>query len=618
MNLEIAKLVADGLYKQALLLYTQLRNSTSFQPTKFTFPPLLKACAKLKSLDHAQMLHTHVIKTGFQSNTHTATSLTDTYMKLHLLGHALQVFNEIPEPNTTSLNVAITGFAQNGCYKEALRVFRLVGLRGFRPDSVSMASVLSACEDVTLGIQLHCWAVKMGVEGDIYAATSLVTMYSNCAGLVSAAEVFEGIRDKNVVCYNAFITGLLRNGVPQLVLDVFKGIRGSLGVEPNSVTLISVLSACSDLKYIQFGRQVHGYIVKFEMDINTMVGTAIVDMYSKCGSWKWAYDVFGELGGRRNLITWNTMIAGMMLNGQSENAIELFAQLESEGFEPDSATWNSMISGFSQLGKEVEAFMFFRKMLSADIIPSLKSVTSLLPACSAIAALRCGQEIHGHVIRTDISDDQFIATAIIDMYMKCGQPFLARRVFNQFRMKPGDPAIWNAMISGYGRNGENESAFRIFDQMREEKVELNSATFNCILAVCSHTGQVEKGREIYRLMKVDYGLNPTSESYGCMVDLLGRSGNLDEARELLEQVPEPSASVLTSLLGACECYSSSKLGEEMAEKLSKLEPENPIPFVILSNIYARQERWKDAQRAREMINHRRLEKIPGFSMIGVT
>ncbi|KAK3022893.1 hypothetical protein RJ639_046437 [Escallonia herrerae] len=401
MHLEIAKLVADGLYKQAILFYTQLRNSTSFQPTKFTFPPLLKACAKLKSLDHAQMLHTLVIKTGFQSNTHTATSLTDAYMKLHLLGHALQMFNEIPEPNTTSLNVAITGFAQNGCYKEALGVFRLVGLRGFRPDSVTMASILSACEDVTHGIQLHCWAVKMGVEGDIYAATSLVTMYSNCARLISAAEVFERIRDKNVVCCNAFITGLLRNGIPQLVLDVFKGIRGSMGVEPNSVTLISVLSACSDMKYIQFGRQVHGYVVKFEMDIDTMVGTALVDMYSKCRSWKWAYDVFGGLVVGRNLITWNSMIAGMMLNGQSENAIELFAQLDSEGLKPDSATWNSMISGFSQLGKEVEAFMFFRKMLSADVTPSLKSITSLLPACSAIAGLRYGQEIHGHIIRTD-------------------------------------------------------------------------------------------------------------------------------------------------------------------------------------------------------------------------
>ncbi|KAA8529456.1 hypothetical protein F0562_033745 [Nyssa sinensis] len=583
MKREISKLVTDGLYREALCLYSQ-HHSASLRPNNFTFPSLLKACGKLKATPQGKMLHTHLIKTGFGINIYTSTALTDMYMKLHLPDDALEVFNEIPDPNLASLNVAISGFAQNGYYDETLRAFRLVRMASFGPNTVTIACLLSACGSIKHGVQVHCWAVKLGVETEVYVATSLITMYSSCAELVSATRVFEMISDRNVVSYNAYISGLLRNGIPRVVLDVFKDMRACSDEVPNSATLASVISSCSNLQYLQFGRQ-------------------------------WAYDIFNELSGSRNLITWNSIISGMMMNGQSENAIELFAQLESEGLEPDSATWNSMINGFSQLGQEFEALLFFKKMQSAGVMPSLKSITSILPVCSALSALRCGKEIHGQTIRTNICKDEFISTALIDMYMKCGQPSWACRIFNQFQIKSNDPAIWNAMISGYGRNGENESAFRIFDQMLEEKVYPNSATFNCLLSVCSHTGQVDKGWQVFRMMNIEYGLSPGPEHFNCMVDLLGRSGRLYEALELLQAIDEPSPSVFASLLGACKYHSDSKLAEEMAEKLSELEPENPTPFVILSNIYAGQGRWKDAERVRRMMNDGGLKKLPGLSLI---
>ncbi|KAM7464545.1 hypothetical protein LguiA_032666 [Lonicera macranthoides] len=617
MKLEITKLVAHGLYREALCFFSQL-HSTSLRIHKFSFPYLLKCCAKLKACPQGKMLHTHLIKTGIQAHLYTATSLTDMYMKLHASNSALKVFDEIPEPNINTLNVTISGLMYNGFYKEALGVFGLVGMRNLRPDSVTVVSLLSACENVKDGLQVHCLAVKLGVEADIYAATSLVTMYSNCWELVLASKVFEQVHGKNLVCYNAFISGLLKNGSSRVVLGVFNDIRGSSYEKPNAVTFMSVFSACSDLKYFQFGMQVHGFIVKIERSFDTIVGTALVGMYSKCGCWQCAFDVFKELNAKRSIITWNSMIAGMMLNGQSEIAVELFVQLQSEGLRPDSATWNSMISGFSQLGKEFEAILFFKKMQYAGIAPSLKSITSLLKAYSAMSMLQCGKEIHAHVVRTGIGSDEFIATALIDMYMKCGQPSWACRIFNDFVIKPDDPAIWNAMISGHGRNGENGTAIEIFNQMLKEGVQPNSATFNCILSVCSHSGQVLKGLDIFRLMNLDYGLNPTTENFSCLVDLMGRSGRLVEAQKLLEEIATPSASVFASLLGACKCYSDSKLGEEMAKKLSELEPENPTPFVILSSIYAGQGRWKDVERVREMMNERGLKKLPGCSLIGET
>lgn len=538
-------------------------------------------------------------------------------MKLNLLSDAVKSFDEMPDRNVASLNAAISGFSQNGCFREALKVFKQSVIGLFRPNSVTVASVLSACESVEHGMEMHCLAIKLGVEMDVYVATSLLTMYSNCKEITSATRVFAVMPNKNVVSYNAFLTGLLQNGVPLLVLNVFKDMREFLHEQPNSVTFISVISACASLLYLQFGRQLHGYILKIQMQADTMIGTALVDMYSKCGTWPWAQNVFKELNGSRNILTWNSMIAGMMLNGQSEKAIELFEQLPYEGFKPDPATWNSMISGFAHLGKGFEAFKYFEKMLSDAVVTSLKCFTSLLSACAELPALRRGREIHGHVIRTDMNKDEFMATALIYMYMKCGQPSWARRIFNQFEIKPHDPAFWNAMISGYGRNGEYESAVEIFDIMQEEKVKPNSASFVGILSACSHAGQVDKGLQVFRMMNDDYGLKPTPEHFGCVIDLLSRSGRLHKARQLIQELAEPSVSVFYSLLGACMCHLNSDLGEEMAMKLSELDLENPTPFVILSNIYAGLGRWDDVERIRHMVNGRGLRKLPGSST-GVT
>ncbi|XP_028804619.1 pentatricopeptide repeat-containing protein At2g02750 [Neltuma alba] len=616
MRRDIAKLVSHGLYREALHLYSQL-HSASLSPHSFTFPPLLKACSKLKSPSLGQILHAHIVKFGFQADTYASTALTAMYMKLHRLLDALMVFDDMPQRNMASLNAAVSGFSQNGYHEEALRVFKIIGFSNLRPNSVTLASLLSASDGVRNGEMVHCWAVKLGVESDTYVATSLISMYSNHEELNSASRVYGGLVNKNVVSYNAFITGLLQKGVPRLAVDVFKDMMVCSDDKPNSVTLLSVLSACASLLDVHLGSQVHGFITKVVTGIEVRVVTALVDMYSKCGCWHSAFDVFNNLEGNRNLVTWNTMISGMMLNAQFEKALELFQLLELEGLHPDSATWNSMISGFAQQGKSTEALLWFRKMMLASVAPSLKILTSLLSACSDLSALRYGKEIHGLALRIDINEDEFLATALIDMYMKCGHSSWARGIYDQFDIKPSDPAFWNAMISGYGRNGDNESAFEIFDEMQERMVRPNAGTFVSALSACSHTGEVDRGVQIFRMMRNDHGLDPKPEHFGCIVDLLGRCGRLDEARDLVKELVEPSSSVYASLLGACRSHLNCNLGKEMAMNLLDLEPENPTPLVILSSIYAGLGRWRDVEVIRGMIKDKGLDKLGGFSMIEV-
>lgn len=535
------------------------------------------------------------------------------YMKFQLVKYAVKVFDEMPQRNEASVNAMISGFSQNGCVGEALLVFREVGLKRFRPNSVMIASVLSACDVVGNGSQVHCWAVKIGVERDVFVSTGVVTMYMSCLEVVSATKAFRMMNYKNVVSYNAFISGLVRNGVYRVVLKVFKGMFESSSEGPNSVTLVIVLGACSNVINLRFGRQVHGVAIKIGLQFDIMVGTALVDMYAKCDSHS-CYLVFREMKGNRNLITWNSIISGMFLTGDCDTALKLFSELESEGLVPDSATWNTMISGFSKQGQYDKSVQFFTEMVSKGIAPSLKSLTSLLDACSTISSLQLGKQIHAAAIRTEISNDEFFTTALIDMYMKCGQSSWARRIFDLYKIKPRDPTFWNAMISGYGRNGEEDSAFEVFYLMQKDNVVPNSSTFANLLTVCSHAGQLDKGLRVFEMMTVKYGLMPTSQHFACMVDLLGRSGHLQKAQELLREIPEISSSVFSSLLGAAGHHLDPKLGEDMAKELSELEPGNRATFVVLSNIYAATGRWEDVERIRNMIGVKGLEKFPGYSV----
>ncbi|XP_076924346.1 pentatricopeptide repeat-containing protein At2g02750-like isoform X2 [Bidens hawaiensis] len=627
MNTKLSKLVASGLYTEALNSFTHL-HSHSHPITNFTFPFILKACTNLQLTSHGQIVHAHITKTGYNSHTHTNTSLIHMYMKFHLqqtqtqfkfqfLNSALKVFDEMPQPDSTSLNAVVSGFVQIGDVKKCFDVFKRFSEFKIRPGSVTIASLLSGCvATVKDGQQVHCWAVKIGVENDIYVATSLVTMYSSNKQLSTASSVFERVRRdcKTVACYNAYLTGLLQNRVYEPVLEIFKEMCDTSTT--NTVTFVIVFSACSGTKNLKFGLQVHGLVLKVGLVLDCLLGTAIIDMYSKCGYWHRAYDLFKEMRDVRSLVTWNSMISGMMLNGESENAIGLFMMLESNGLKPDSATWNIMINGLSNLGKPDEAFLLFKRMQSVGEPVSAKCLTSLLSTCACISSLTSGKEIHGYVMRTNMINDEFVASAVINMYMKCGRSSRAFLVFDMFEIKPRDPVIWNTMISGYGRNGESEAAFDMFEQMQNENVKPNTSTFKCVLSVCSHAGKVEKSLEFLRLMK-HYNVVPTSEHYACLVDVLGRYGNIDEARGLLSTIPEVSGSVLDSLIGACSFHSDVKTGEEIARLLVDLDPENPIPFVILSNIYAREGRWKEVEDLRNEMDRKGLKKISSFSSLGV-
>ncbi|CAA6660899.1 unnamed protein product [Spirodela intermedia] len=584
MKVELQELAGRGLYREALSLYARCHGS-SLWPSAFTFPLLLKTCGKLGLTSQTQQIHAHVVKAGFLFDVYTATALTDAYMKLRDPGEALKLFDEVPNKSVASYNAVIGGLRRSGRLAESVGFLRRLQGEGFLPSAATVAGLLPSFGSLQQGCQLHGLSVKLGYELDDYVSTSLVAMYSVCGQLSAARRVFNLLPFKKVV-----------ERFPCEAVDFFMELMDLPGEKPNASTLVSLLSACSDLSDFQLGRQIHSYLMKTNQEEDDgMVGAALVYMYGKCGSPQCAYQMFESLP-HKELTAWNSMIYGLLLHKRLDDALELFRRLDGQGLTPDSTTWNLMISGFSQEGDAARAFEFFRTMISSGCV---------LQACSEVSNLRSGKEIHGYALRTRSFYDDFVLTALVSMYMKCGDSLHARRVFDQIERRSADAALWNAMISGYGRNGETEAALEIFTLMQKENVKPNCASFLCAISVV----------RMFRTMSVVHGLSPTAEHFSCMVDLLGRGGSLDEALGLLKEMPSPATSAYYSLLGAAICYGDAKLGELAAKKLSELDPGNPSALVMLSNIYAKEGRWSDVERLRKTVAQKTLKKSLGFSRI---
>ncbi|URD90861.1 Pentatricopeptide repeat-containing protein [Musa troglodytarum] len=306
--------------------------------------------------------------------------------------------------------------------------------------------------------------------------------------------------------------------------------------------------------------------------------TAVVNMYAKCRRIEEARRMFDRMP-ERDLVAWNAIVAGYAQNGMAERALEMVIRLQKDGRKPDSVT-----------------------------------LVSALPACANVGSLKIGKTVHAFAMKAGFDSLVNVSTALVDMYSKRGAIETARLVFDSMRLK--NVVSWNSMIDGYGQNGDAEEAWRLFEKMKRSSVKPNDITFLSVLSACGHSGLVQEGKKYFAGMKEDYGLEPNMDHYGCMVDLLGRAGRLHEAWDFIQKMPiSPGISVYGAMLGACKIHKNVKLGEEAAQRLFELEPDEGGYHVLLANIYAAASMWEDVARVRTMMEKKGLQKTPGYSSI---
>lgn len=327
-----------------------LRCATNACKKQILHPPLdlaslCRSCAHAHSLPLAFLLHRHILCLGLDLHGFLSRLLLHMYDNCGALSDAHSWFSTIRHSNVVSWNLIIRSYARRGLATMALRLFDQMQQEGISPDMITIVSVVSVCASdgaLSKGRQLHAHAMRTGLESDVSVATAIVNMYGKCGSLDDAHRTFEILPVRDLIAWNAMIAAYAQHGHGSQCLELSVKMHQE-GVLPDKFTFVSVLSACANLENLEKGKQTHSLIICCDCDDESIVGTALVSMYGKCGGLPYARKVFDEMA-RRDIISWNSMISGFAQHGHAADAFKLFHQMQWQGLPPNNVTFLSIIN----------------------------------------------------------------------------------------------------------------------------------------------------------------------------------------------------------------------------------------------------------------------------------
>ncbi|KAK9941543.1 hypothetical protein M0R45_007247 [Rubus argutus] len=392
----------------------------------------------------------------------------------------------------------------------------------YRPNEYAFASVLSSCADSYddgYGRQVHALALTMSLDAYVCVANAFITMHSKICDHLGVYDGFSvvDLELKLLICLmHLYGLGFDR----ATLLSVFSSLNGSNSLDDFVVTKFCYQLHCLTIKT--------GFILKIE------VVTALVKAYSDLGGdIANCYMLFSEISCHRDIVAW-TGIMTTFAECDLEESLSLFRQFHKENLAPDRYTFSIVLKAFASLAMERHALA-----------------------------------VHSQVIKAGFGGDTVLANALIHAYARCGSISLSKQVFDGIEFR--DVVLWNTMLKAYALYGQATEALQVFSQM---DIEPDSTTFVSLLCACSHAGLVDQGTRIFDSMLERYGIVPLCDHYACMVDILGRAGQVGEAEKLVSRMPmEPDSVVWGALLGSCRKPGNTQLAKLAADRLKELDPE---------------------------------------------
>ncbi|ESQ32995.1 hypothetical protein EUTSA_v10005367mg, partial [Eutrema salsugineum] len=614
--------------------------------------PCFRLLSKCTNIDSLRKAHGMLTVDGRMGDISCATKLVSLYGEFGYTKDARLVFDQIPEPDFYLWKVMLSCYYQNKESQEVIKFYGFMRNHGY--DNIVLSIALKACtemQDLDNGKKIHCQLVKVPVRDSI-VLTGLLDMYAKCGEIKSSYRVFDCIPLRNVVCWTSMIAGYVKNDLHEQGLDLFNLMREN-SVSGNEVTYGTLVTACTKLGALHQGKWFHSCLIKSGIELSSCLVTSLLDMYVKCGDISNARRVFNEHS-HVDLVMWTAMIVGYTHNGRANEALSLFQKMKGVGIKPNCVTiasvlsgcggnpelgksvhglsikvgllwdtnvanslvhmyakcyqnrdaryvfemesekdlvaWNSIISGFSQNGSVYEALFLFHRMKSESVTPNGVTVASLFSACASLGSLAIGSSLHAYSVKLGFlaSSSVHVGTALLDFYAKCGDAESARIVFDTIEEK--NTITWSAMIEGYGKQGDTKGSLELFEEMLKKQQKPNESTFTSILTACSHTGMVNEGKKYFSSMYKDYNLTPSTKHYTCMIDMLARSGDLEQALDVIEKMPiQPNVRCFAAFLHGCGMHSRFDLGEIVIKKMLDLHPDDASYYVLVSNLYASDE-----------------------------
>ncbi|CAN1808476.1 Pentatricopeptide repeat-containing protein At5g46460, mitochondrial [Linum perenne] len=435
---------------------------------------------------------------------------------------------------------------------------------------------------------------------DPQLCTMMITGYTKSGRIDDALKLFDEIPSRDVISWNSIVQGCLDCG--ELTT------AGKLFDEMPERSIVSWTTMVNG--YMKFGRVKEAEGLFWDMPGKDLAAwNAMIHGYCRNGRVEDGLRMFESMP-CKNVVSWTCLIGGLDQDGQLEELNRAF----SEVFHRNVVTWTALLTGYCFNCRHDDALLVFVNMIRDRVFPNQSTFTSVLNSCRGLDAVDKGKEIHTVAIKLGLETDVSVGNSFLVMYTECGNVQDSVDVFRRIKMK--NIVSWNSIIVGSAQHGNGFSALMFFTQMLRAGFEPDEFTFTGLLSACSHSGMLQKGRRFFEYITRYKSASLKLQHYTCMVDILGRSGNLNEAENLIETMPvEPNTTVWLSLLSACRVHSNIDIAERAAKAIINLDPNCSAPYVLLSNLYASSNRWADVSRMRVRMRHGGVTKERGSSWV---
>ncbi|KAL3815186.1 hypothetical protein ACJIZ3_016454 [Penstemon smallii] len=574
------------------------------------------------------------------------------YFKKRDVQSARKLFDEMPHKNQVTWNCMISGYIRNGMIREAREAFDSMPVKNV----VSWTAMLSGYAkngrleearvlfDAVEEKNLVCW-------------NSMVSGYVKSGRIEEGRSIFDAMPVKNDVSWTAMIEGYFKYGSVSEAESLFNKASSASVLICNAMLTGYAETMHIDKSYDLFTRMAKRDVVSW---------TCMITCFLRVGEVERARRLFEEML-EKDVVAWTVMIQGYLDHNRVELALELFNRMPSK----DIVAWNSMLSGFVHNGKVEDAYDFFMRMPERNVVswnlvlrgflnkddmtsahkffegiprkdetswntlisgyqsekalrlyvqmlsygfkPDQGTLTSVI-SVSGILAVHCwGKAMHGFVVKIGYENDSMVMSSLISMYSRCGFIHDASLVFRT--MQNRDSVAWNAMLVAQAHHYSAKEALDLFPCMIRAGCRPDHVTFLVLLTACAHSGLVNEGWKYLKLME-KWNLTPKPEHYASMVDLLGRSGLLVEAYELVNKLSvDLPVYAWETLFSACRIHENYELSDLIAEMILSYETCDVGMCVLQSNIYSARGRWNDAAHIRAKIKEKQFKKELGCSWI---
>lgn len=628
----------------------------------------VKACYTSASLKEGKRIHADLIKNSFEQDEIVGSALIELYAKCGSLHEARNVFDKLKKTYALPWNVMTTGYIFNNDAHEVMSLFCQMLQENLRLNHVSFLNALKACTNMLhlkAGMLVYAHIIESRFEAHLSVCNTLIDMYLKCGLCDDACKVFQRLLSRDVVSWNAMISGLAQHNSSE-VFHLFEQMLHE-GKKPDNFTYASILKACCTPEAADQAKVIHTLVVGDGLESDNITGSSLMDVYAKCGHLEDAYILWDRLP-NRDVVAYNSMIAGHAQHGQGQEALKLFVRMQEAGKQPNEATlvsvlkaascatsihqgksvhsliirggyaldvdvgtslinmyvkfgsinqacgifcdmalksvatWNVLCSGLVQYGRSKEAFKLFQQMQKEEMEPDNLTLVSLLRACTSETSIEQGKWAHGYIIESGLEHDDVIGNTLVHMYAKCGDVESARQVFD--RLQKWTVVAWSAMITGYALQDNYDKVADYFDAMQKKGLKPDDVAYVNLLSACSRKGLLKEGLNYFSLMIRDHGIKPKLEHYTCMVRLLGHAGRLTDAEFILKSMPcQCNVVGWMLLIESCIMHSRDEIARRCFDRILRIDGKYAAAYTLMSTMCTSVGMQEEADKVEEMRKH---------------